>query len=279
MSNKANIFCKPVLFIFLLTGSLYSTAQELDSLKSSKKVLDRLELETTLSVYESEKFNSMPGVGAQLALYAPFYDGALRLGLGIGFSKLSYAYDFDKGHHHVLGISPPYSSQLDAYPLNVDLTLGTDLLRNSPMDLTIDVGARMYVPLSGAYSFDYDYYNYPSHHSLPMSFSVNPAAVATVSFKYPFNERSALTVSYGFSYAFLTPRPKANSESNGFHYRSDLVDIGLDNRLEDNIVGIVLDPGLDYFDMLVLELPSSIGGQHSISIGYRHSFGIGKKAE
>tara|TARA_R110000868_G_scaffold395678_2_gene667486 strand:- start:409 stop:1248 length:840 start_codon:yes stop_codon:yes gene_type:complete len=279
MSNTAKIALKQSLFLLFVTFSLVSNGQELDSLKSSKKVLDRLELETSLSLLENQEFNSIPGVGLQIAAYAPFFNGGLRLGLGVGFSKLQFGYEFDAGFHRILARTPPYSAQLDTYPFNLDLTLGTDFLRNSPIDLTLDVGARMYVPVYGTYNFDYDFLNYPKEHSFQVKPSINPAVLASLSFKFPLNEKSSLTISYGFVYAFLPVRPKANSESNGFYYQSEQFPASYDNHLEDNIVGIIADPYINLFKQLILELPSNMGGQHSISIGYRHTFGIGKKTE
>ena len=268
-----------LLLACLATFSFVSFGQETDSLKTSKKVLDRLEIQTFLSLLESQEFNSVPGVGLQVAVIAPFYNGALRIGLGVGFSRLSFNYNFDWGHHRVLGPTPPYSSQLDIYPFNLDLTLGTDFLRNSPMDLILDVGTRMNLPMYGNYHFDYDFYDYPNDHSFEIQTTINPAVLASLTFSFPFNEKSSLTFGYGFSYNFLPIRPKPNSQSNGFHYQPDEIPRSHDNGLEDNILGSVPSDGFHYFQMLVLELPAEMGGQHSFSIGYRYTFGLGKKTE
>ena len=279
MSNTAKIILKQCLFLLLVTFSFVSNGQELDSLKTSKKVLDRLEIQTSLSLLENQDFNSIPGGGLQVAVIAPFYNGGLRLGLGVGFSRLSFSYNFDWGHHRILGPTPPYSSQLDIYPFNLDLTLGTDFLRSSPMDLILDVGARMNLPMYGNYHFDYSFYNYPTDHSFEIQTTIHPAVLASLTFSFPLNEKSSLTFGYGFSYTFLPFRPKTNSESNGLHYRPEEIPDNYDNNFEDNILGTLPDAGFDYFEMLVLELPAEMGGQHSFSIGYRYTFGLGKKKE
>lgn len=266
-----------LLLLFLVTFSVASFGQGLDSLKTSKKALDRLEIQTSVSLLENQDFNSIPGGGLQVSVVAPFYNGGLRLGLGIGFSRQTFNYEFDWGQHRILGPTPPYASQLDIYPFNVDLTFGTDFLRNSPMDLILDIGARMNVPMGGNYHFDYDFFTYPTDHSFKLRTTVNPAVLAGLTFTFPVNEKSSLGFGYGFSYTFLPFRPKANSESNGLYYQSELIPASHDLRLEDNIIGIVTDPGLNYFDMLVLELPKNIGGQHSFTISYRYAFGLGKK--
>lgn len=267
------------LLLCLMTLSLASFGQEVDSLKTSKKALDRLEIQTSLSLLENQGFNSIPGGGLQVAVIAPFYDGGLRLGLGVGFSRLSFNYNFDWGQHRILGPTPPYSSQLDVYPFNLDLTLGTDFLRNSSMDLILDIGARMNLPMYGNYHFDYKFYNYPTDHSFEIQTSIHPAVLASLTFSFPLNEKSSLTFGYGFSYTFLPFRPKAHLESNGLHYRPEEIPNNYDNNLEDNILGSVPNGGFSYFQMLVLELPREMGGQHSFSIGYRHTFGLGKKKE
>lgn len=264
---------KHLLLACLATFSFASFGQELDSLKTSKKSLDRLEIQTSLSLLENQDFNSVPGGGLQVAVIAPFYNGGLRLGLGVGLSRLSFNYNFDWGHHRVFGPTPSYSSQLDIYPFNLDLTLGTDFLRNSPMDLVLDIGARMNLPMYGNYHFDYNFYNYPTDHSFEIQTTIHPAVLASLTFSLPLNEKSSLTFGYGFSYTFLPFRPKSNSQSNGLYYQPELQGIATP-YLEDLILGIVTEPGLNYADMLVLELPSQLGGQHSISIGYRHTFGL-----
>ncbi|MCB0754915.1 MAG: hypothetical protein H6603_08430 [Flavobacteriales bacterium] len=276
MSQNAKTY---FLLLCLAVLSIASIGQELDSLKTSKKALDRLEIQTSLSLLENQDFNSIPGGGLQVAVVAPFYNGGLRLGLGVGFSRLSFNYNFDWGHHRVLGPTPAYSSQMDIYPFSLDLTLGTDFLRNSSMDLILDIGARMNLPMYGNYHFDYSFNNYPTDHSFEIQPSVHPAVLASLTFSFPLNEKSSLTFGYGFSYTFLPFRPKANSESNGFHYRPEEVPDHYDNNFEDNILSPLSNGGFEYFQMLVLELPAEIGGQHSFSIGYRHTFGLGNKKE
>lgn len=267
------------LLLCLATLSIVSFGQEADSLKTSKKSLDKLELETSVSLLASQEFNSVPGGGFQVGVFAPFYNGGLRLGLSVGFSGQTFSYNFDWGQHRILGPTPPYSSQLDVYPLNVDLTVGTDFLRKSSMDLILEIGGRMNVPLTGNYKFDYTFYNYPTDHSFQIQSSIHPAAIASLKFSFPLNGNSSLTFGYGFSYTFLPFRPKANSESNGFYYRPEEIPDNYDNNLEDNILSPVPDVGFSYTRMLVLELPNEIGGQHSISIGYRHTFGLKKANE
>ena len=267
------------LLLCLATLSIVTFGQEADSLKTSKKALDRLEIQTSLSLLENQDFNSIPGGGLQVAVIAPFYNGGLRLGLRAGLSRLSFNYNFDWGHHRVFGPSPSYSSQLDIYPFNLDLTLGTDFLRNSPMDLILDAGARMNVPIYGNYHFDYNFYNNPSDHSFEIQATIHPSVLASLTFSFPLNEKSSLTFDYGFSYTFLPFRPKSNSHSNGIYYQPELIEIDA-NHIDDILLGIVEVPdGLNYADMLILELPSELGGQHSFSIGYRYTFGLGKKKE
>ena len=280
MSNTAKTILKQCLFLLFVTFSFSSFGQELDSLKSSKKVLDPLELEMTLSLFESQEFNSVPGVGGQIAVYAPFFEGGLRLGLGVGFSKLRYTYDFETEYSGPLGYSAGYSSNLDMYPLNIDLTVGTDFLRKSDIDLVLEVGTRMYVPLYSSYNFNYSVYpTYPEDHSFELASAVLPCVMGQLSVKIPLSKKSSLTISYGFNYIFNKVRPKDNSSSNGVYYQPDILADWQNERLEDDLVAIITEPGLQYFDSWTLELPSVIGGQHSLTIGYRYTFGQRKKTE
>lgn len=269
-----------LLLLLLATCSFASFAQELDSLKTRKKVLDRLELETSLSLFESQGFNSIPGGGVQLAVYAPFFDGGLRLGLGIGFSKQRYKYDFQDRNDGLLTYSAGYSSNLDMYLLNLDLTIGTDFLRKSDVDLVLDIGTRMYVPLYSSYNFNYSVYpTYSEHHSFEVASTILPSVFGQLSVKIPLSEKSSLSVSYGFSYIFNKLRPKDNSASNGVYHQPDILEGWENNLLEDNLVAIITEPGLEYLDRWTLELPSNIGGQHAFSIGYRYRFGLDKKSD
>jgi hypothetical protein len=268
------------LLLILVTFSFTLFGQELDSLKTSKKVLDRLELETSLSLLESQEFKSIPGAGVHIGIYAPFFNGGLRLGLGVGFSKIRYRYDFYTRYSGPSGYSDGYNSNLDMYPLNLDLTVGTDFLRKSDVDLILDVGARMYVPLFASYNFNYSvYHTYPEDHSFELASTILPSVLGQLSVNIPLGEKSSLSIRYGFSYIFNKFRPKDNSTSNGVYYQSDIISDNVNGLTEDCLVAVITEAGLQYLDWWKLELPSNIGGQHSFSIGYCYSFGLGKKTE
>lgn len=268
------------LLLCLLTLSFASFGQEIDSLKTSRKVLDNLELETSLSLLESQEFNSVPGASVQVALYLPFFDGGLRLGLGVGFSKLRYSYKFETEYSGPLGYSAGYSSNLDMYPLNIDMTAGTDFLRKNDIDLVLEVGARMYIPLYSSYNFNYSVYpTYPDEHSFELASTILTSVLAQLSVKIPLSKKSSLSINYGFNYIFNKVQPKDNSSSNGVYYQPDILAEWQNERLKDDLVAIITEPGLQYLDSWTLDLPSEIGGQHSLTIGYRYTFGQGKMNE
>lgn len=275
------------LLLFLVTFSFASLGQDAEKPNNSKNVLDRIELEATVSFFENQQFNIQPGVGGQVSVNAPLFNGGLRLGLGVGISKLHYQFKVDSGYHDPLGTTPAYKPNFDMTSMSFDFSVGTDFFRKSNIDLILDIGARMYVPLNGNYSFNYPdfdelyYYNYPSDlHSFEVTTKFHPAVFGNLAFKVPISNKSALMVSYGFSLTFLKIQLKNNSYSNGIFYQHEWVSENSDNDFDGYLVGVAPTPIVGMYDYQPLELPSILyGGQHIISIGYRYTFGLSKKKE
>lgn len=271
-----------LLLLCLSTFSFASSGQELDSLKSPEKVLDRLELEALVSLHETQEFNAIPGVGGQINLYAPFYNGRLRLGLGIGFGRQTFSYELEEGEVR-LGPIRSYSSQLDANFLNADLTIGSDLLPNSKMKLIIAAGIRMNYLFNGNYHFNFRQVVEESRYQFPADPSIHPAVIASVSFDYPITKRSSIGISYSFSYSFLPFKLQPNSSSGTLFYQMEWYPEVFTDEAQNLIASFPSfvspdDPFyLIYYDFL--EVPSYLGGQHSFGISYRYAFGLGKKGE
>lgn len=273
-----------LLLAFLVTFSFASFGQEIDSLKTSKKALETIEVEVLASLHASQEFDAALGFGGQVNVYAPFYNGRLRLGLGVGFGRQSFGYQLNDGRVRI-GPIYSYSAELDANMLNADLTIGTDLLPKSKMNLTVAAGARLNYMLNGNYHFNYNLRlsNETNPHSFSANPSIHPAVIASISFDYPVSKRSSLGFSYSFSYSFLPFSLKSNSSSNGLFYQMDWYSENFANEAQDLIAAIPFyeDPNdpFNYVYLEFLELPSNLGGQHSFSISYRYTFGQVKKNE
>jgi hypothetical protein len=272
------------LLLCLATLSFASFGQELDSLKTQKRAFDTLQVEVLASLHSSQEFDASLGFGGQVNLYAPFYNGRLRLGLGVGFGKQSFGYQLNDGRVRI-GPIYSYSAELDANVLSADLTIGTDLLPKSKMNLTIAAGAKMNYMFNGNYHFNYNLRlsNETNPHSFSANPSIHPAVIASISFDYPVSKRSSLGFSYSFSYSFLTFSLKSNTSSNGLFYQMDWYSEGFASESQDLIVALPFYEGPDDpFNLVyleLLELPSNLGGQHSFSISYQYTFGQSRKNE
>lgn len=272
------------LFLCFVTLSITSFGQELDSLKTQKRVLDTIEVEVLASLHSTQEFDATLGFGGEVNVYAPFYGGRLRLGLGVGLGRKSYGYTLNDGRVRI-GPIYSYSAELDANMLNADLTIGTDLLPKSKMNLTIATGVRMNYMFNGNYHFDYHVgvSQGVTQHEFSVNPSIHPAILASISFDYPVSKRSSLGFSYSFSYSFLPFSLKSNSSSNGLFYQMDWYPDNFANEAQDLIVAMPFYEGpndpFNYVYLEFLELPSNLGGQHSFSISYRYAFGQNRKNE
>lgn len=256
-----------------------SLGQESDTLNSSGKLLDRFELEAIVSLHECQEFNTIPGYGGQVSVFAPFYNDRLRLGLGVGMGKQTFSYELSSGWRRV-GPVDSYSPELNACMLNIDLTIGTNFLPKSKVDLVLSTGFRMNNLLSGNYRFTYNLFESSTDHSFDTRYSIHPGLVSSLSLRFPLSEKSSIGFIYSFSYSFLQFKLKPNSSSNDLYYQMDRFGQSYFNETEDLIIYLPYydDPAPHYLVyQRFLELPSNLGGQHSFSISYRYTLDLSRK--
>ncbi|MCF8277387.1 MAG: hypothetical protein K9J17_11700 [Flavobacteriales bacterium] len=227
-------------------------AQEADSVKKHMTVLERIELESLFSLHVGS--GAKVGGGMQLGVHLPLYNGRLRLGIDAGFGRHNGAFKADNT-----------TLNLQLNMVNLDLRVGTDLLAKHPVDLIVDVGARMFIPTNGLYNFQYYMpYIYADGHYFKIENRPVPAILCGLSFRMPVSFRSILTFSYSFSYTFLSVKPKANTESNGVYYSDQLENY------------FVTHPPAPYPpDGKQFEIPI-LGQVHYFRVGYCYRFALRK---